>query len=151
MNPTVKQQTESAQNFDVTSGRSDIIQSAISILKSDIENRDYLPLLFGHGPYCYQRLVGGPYSSWESDYLHSLMVQGIIGLILVLYIYYNLLRRIIQGLRSNNYFLNSLAAAGIITFIMSFFTLRLTGWHSAGVFIIIYNFLEKGLSQDKSG
>ena len=59
-----------------------------------------------------------------------------------------LLKYIVKGLRSDDYLVNALATAGIITFVMSFFTLRITGWHSVGVFIIIYNFLVRGLADE---
>jgi len=149
MNPTARNDSQSESTIDFSSGRMDIIANAISILQTDITSKNFVNIIFGHGPFSYQRLVQGPYSSWESDYLHSLMEQGLIGFILVLSIYYFLLKHIIKGLRSDDYLLNGLATAGIITLVMSFFTLRITGWHSVGVFIIIYNFLVRGLADEE--
>jgi O-antigen ligase len=149
MNPRAIKAAPSESTIDFSSGRGDIIANAISILQSDISNKNYVNIVFGHGPFSYQRLIQGPYSSWESDYLHSLMEQGIIGLILVILIYSYLIRYIYKGLRSDDYLVNALATAGIITFVMSFFTLRITGWHSAGVFIIIYHFLVRGLADEE--
>jgi hypothetical protein len=148
MNPTVVVNQEQESSIDMTSGRAELISQAVTIIKSDWINGKLVKIMFGYGPFSCQRMVGKPYSSWESDYLHSLMEQGLIGLFLVISIYYLLLKYIVKGLRSDDYLLNALATAGIITFVMSFFTLRITGWHSVGVFIIIYNFLAKGLSDE---
>ena len=147
MKPVSGDKTTQEKTVDITSGRSEIIRQAVSIIKTDWENGNFINIIFGYGPFSYQRLTRGQFSSWESDYLHALMEQGLFGLSLVIIIYYLFFKSVIRGLRIQNYRINALAVVGIITFIMSFFTLRITGWHSAAVFIIIYNFLIRSIAE----
>jgi hypothetical protein len=142
INPISPELQSQPSTLDLTSGRKGIILDALEILKSDINNQNIDRLLFGHGLSSYRRLVTSIFSSWESDYLEILMNQGLIGLFILLLLYFYFLKAIWKGLQSENIRLNSLAITGIVFVVMSFFTLKLCSWHSGGIFLITLLMLE---------
>lgn len=142
INPIAKADSSSSSTVDLSSGRKGIILDALSILNSDLQQMNFSSLIFGHGLSSYRRLVHSPWASWESDYLEILMSQGILGLIIILLLYFYFLRMIWQGLQSESVLTNSMAISGIIFWIMSFFTLKLVSWHSGGIFLLILLLLE---------
>ncbi len=148
MNPLARPPDTMEHNLDFSSGRNSIIRDAISRVTDDWHDQHFLSLVVGYGLSSRQRLIGGGFTSWESDYLQSFMDQGLIGFLLVMGIYFLYSRRILKGLMAENFLLNTLAAAGIVTLVMSIFTLRITGWHSAGVFIINYFLLQRGIRNE---
>ncbi len=142
INPIAKAESSSSPTVDLSSGRKGIILDALSILNSDLQQRNFSSLVFGHGLSSYRRLVQSPWASWESDYLEILMSQGIVGLILVLLLYFYFLRMVWKGLQADSELTNSVAISGIIFWIMSFFTLKLVSWHSGGIFLLTLLLLE---------
>lgn len=142
INPFAKNQVKDQVNIDFTSGRGSIIQDAYRVISKDWQEKQYKKIILGYGQHSRYRLVNDEFTSWESDYLQITMNQGIVGLVIILLLYLYFLKRIWRGLRSDNNLLNGLAVSGLTIFLMSFFTLKLTGWHSGAMFIIILTFLE---------
>lgn len=142
INPIAKAESSSSLTVDLSSGRKGIIRDALSIINSDLQQMNFSSLVFGHGLSSYRRLVQSPWASWESDYLEILMNQGIVGLILILLLYFYFLRVVWQGLQSDSVLTNGVAISGIIFWIMSFFTLKLVSWHSGGVYLLTLLLLE---------
>lgn len=142
INPISLGDQSQTSTVDLSSGRKGIILDAVKVIKSDFENRDIGRMVFGHGLSSYRRLVTSPYASWESDYLEIFMSQGVMGLILLLLLYFYFLKAVWKGLISRQLRLNGLAISGIVFFMMSFFTLKLCSWHSGGIFLIILLMLE---------
>ena len=142
INPIGEGDPSQSSAVDLSSGRKDIILAAIKIISTDFENLNVSRILLGHGLSSYQRLVTGPYTCWESDYLEIFMNQGLIGLVILLLLYFYFIKAIWKGLRSRQILLNSLAISGVIFLVMSFFTLKLTSWHSGGIFLITLLMLE---------
>lgn len=132
---------EAAPPQDFSSGRKDIIADALRITAGGIRDGNYAKLVFGHGLSSRKRMVEGYISSWESDFLQIFMNQGLVGLLLAMGIYAGFARVIWRGLRSEDLLLTGLAAAGIGYSVMSFFTLQITAFNSAGTFALLYAFL----------
>lgn len=126
---------------DFSSGRKAIIADAVRITADELHQGNYARLLFGHGLSSRKRMVEGYISSWESDFLQIFMNQGLIGLLLAIGIYAGFASVIWRGLRSPDLLLTGLAAAGIGYSVMSFFTLQITAFNSAGTFALLYAFL----------
>jgi len=142
INPLVKNQIYNRENVDLTSGRESIMQDAYQVISEDLQKGQFKKFILGYGQHSRYRLVNNEFTSWESDYLQILMNQGIVGLAIILLLYLYFLKRILRGLLSNNHLLQGLAASGLTIFLMSFFTLKLTGWHSGAMFMIILAFLD---------
>lgn len=132
---------EVAPSQGFSSGRSGIIADAVRITARGFRQGDYARLLFGHGLSSRKRMVEGYISSWESDFLQIFMNQGLVGLLLAIGIYAGFARVIWRGLQSPDLLLTGLAAAGIAYSVMSFFTLQITAFNSAGTFALLYAFL----------
>ena len=145
INPFYKAPPEAATEIvpgqDFSSGRKAIIIDALRITSGEIRQGNYSKLIFGHGLSSRKRMVEGYISSWESDFLQIFMNQGLIGLLLAMGIYAGFIRAIWHGLRSPDLLLTGLAAAGIGYSVMSFFTLQITAFNSAGIFALLYAFL----------
>ena len=104
--------------------------------------KEYTGIIFGYGQHSRYRLVNNEFTSWESDYLQIMMNQGILGLFILLLIYFHFLKIIWRNFLTRSDILNGISAAGLTIFLMSFFTLKLTGWHSGAMFVITLTFLE---------
>lgn len=137
--PVVAEETAPSQDF--SSGRKAIVADAMRITAGELRQGNYTKLLFGHGLSSRKRMVEGYISSWESDFLQVFMNQGLIGLLLAMGIYAGFARVIWHGLRSPDLLLTGLAAAGVGYSVMSFFTLQITAFNSAGTFALLYAFL----------
>jgi O-antigen ligase len=142
INPLAKNQINNRENVDLTSGRESIMQDAYQVISQDWQKGQFKKVILGYGQHSRYRLVNNEFTSWESDYLQILMNQGIVGLAIILLLYLYFLKQILRGLLSNNHLLQGLAASGLTIFLMSFFTLKLTGWHSGAMFMIILAFLD---------
>ncbi len=141
INPLAQQLTTPSSNpqksLDLTSGRASIYQDAWHFLQEDWENGHWVNLLLGHGLNSRNRLVQSPYTSWESDYVQALMNQGVVGLTLVIIIYLLFLKRAWQALRSPSVRRQASGAAAVAFWLMSFFTLKLTGFTDAAIFAVL--------------
>jgi O-antigen ligase len=108
-------------------------------LKSDRKN-----ILLGHG--LESRIILFPkskFTSWESDYIESFISQGLIGLILTIFIYIQFFRGLFQvyfKVKNTNYskYAFALIASGISIWIISFFSSQLIGKTSSAHFVILY-------------
>jgi O-antigen ligase len=142
MNPFTSSENGEQETVDLTSGRQSIFEDAIRIIKQDLTDKKYSRLIFGYGQHSRFRLVNNEFTSWESDYLQILMNQGILGLLILLLMYLYFIKVIWLNLLDRSILLNGISIAGFTIFFMSFFTLKLTGWHSGAMFIITMAFLE---------
>lgn len=142
INPFAKSENGQQETLDLTSGRQSIIEDAIRIISQDLHEREYGRIVFGYGQHSRYRLVNNEFTSWESDYLQILMNQGILGILILLLMYFYFLKIVWKSLLARSDLLHGISAAGLTLFLMSFFTLKLTGWHSGAMFIITLAFLE---------
>jgi len=132
------QKEEIIDSQDFSSGRRSIIDDAVNITSQEIEEGDFLALVFGHGLQSRQLLVDSPFTSWESDYLQALMDQGIVGLLIIIIMYFLLFTAIIRQKNILNFQNSALAVSGIGIFVMSFLTQRIISLASGGLFVILY-------------
>ncbi len=131
------------QSLDLTSGRASIYQDVFHFLKEDWQKGNWLNLLLGHGLNSRNRMVQSPYTSWESDYFQALMNQGLWGLLLIIVIYFLFLKHAWHALLSKNPLLQAAGAAAVAFWLMSFFTLKLTGFTDAALFAVLTVFLKQ--------
>jgi hypothetical protein len=123
---------------DFSSGRKSIIDDAINITCKEFREGDFLTLIFGHGLQSRQILVDSPFTSWESDYLQAFMNQGIIGLLIIILMYFLLIKVVINRINDLDFQNSALAVSGIGIFVMSFLTQRMISLSSGGLFVILY-------------
>jgi hypothetical protein len=143
----------SSRRIDFSSGRKQIISNAVDIINRDIDNLKWKRLLVGHG--LNSRKIYYPdtiFRSWESDYLESILSQGLFGLLIVIFIYILFIRQIIQVLiRKKTYRENMIhfgfAISGAGYVVMSFLTHVLLGFSSSLVFFILYGILADTVSE----
>ncbi len=133
----------SAKSLDLTSGRASIYQDARHFLHQDWKEGHWINVLLGHGLNSRNRMVQSKFTSWESDYLQSLMNQGLVGLVLVIVIYGLFLKRAFRSLLSDNWRQQGVGAAALAFWLMSFFTLKLTGFTDAAIFAVLVVFLRQ--------
>ena len=145
-------------NPDLSSGRNEIYYDAYEVFKTDL-NTGWENIILGHG--LESRIILFPkslYTSWESDYIETFISQGLVGLLLVVLIYYQLFKRLFQLLlkvRQTEYykFALGLLVSGIAFFTISFFSSQLVGRNSSAYFVVIYAliiFIDRVFSKDKS-
>ena len=104
-------------------------------------------ILFGHG--LNSRVILFPsshYTSWESEYIESFMTQGLIGLLLVILIYYQFFKNLfnLQNKSSNSIyriFSLGISISGISFGIISFFSSQLLGQNSSAYFVVLYSLI----------
>jgi O-antigen ligase len=114
----------------------------IADLKSGWKN-----IFFGHG--LNSRVILFPssrYTSWESEYIESFMTQGLIGLLLVIMIYYQFFKNLfnLQRKSSNSIyriFSLGISVSGISFWIISFFSSELLGQNSSAYFVVLYSLI----------
>ncbi len=147
LNPLSIATATAEHRVDLTSGRAQIVAEARDIIAADWREGRVVPLLVGHGLASRQRLVGGKFSSWESDYLQAFMDHGLAGLLVVVGLVVLFLRLCLRALADPRARVAALGVAGIIALVMSPLTLKLTSWHGAGVFVVTYNLLRRGLER----
>ena len=128
--------TPSAGPVDQSSGRRAIINDGLSILRSLPAEGRYHEILLGTGLDSRKRLVGGPFTSWESDYLQVLLNQGVVGLGLLLLIWGRVLVGAWRGFVSGRPEGVALAVGVVGLFLMSPLTLVITGWQMVGLLIL---------------
>jgi len=129
-------------NTDISSGRSEIYNDAYNIVIADLKS-GWENIFFGHG--LNSRVILFPssrYTSWESEYIESFMTQGLIGLLLVILIYYQFFKNLFNLLlRSSNsiyrIFSLGIAISGISFWIISFFSSQLLGQNSSAYFVVL--------------
>jgi len=148
LNPLSVAAASAGPQVDLTSGRAQIVAEARDIIADDWREGRFGRVLVGHGLASRQRLVGGKFSSWESDYLQAYMDHGLLGLLAVVGLVVLYLRLCLRGLAGPDVRVAALGVAGIIALAMSPLTLKLTGWHSAGVFVVNYHLLRRGLADE---
>jgi hypothetical protein len=144
LNPTTIISTETSQNIDFSSGRKQIIEEATQMLREDIKTGDWLHLVFGNG--LYSRIMffpDGIWGGWESDYLEALMSHGIFGLLILLAVYYYLLKLPIEIVKKNNSWEAYILQLGFIMstiglFCMSFLTHITLGFSSVVIISFLY-------------
>lgn len=155
INPKTIAGLGSTKKIDFSSGRKQIINNAIVIVKRDIENQNWQRILVGHG--LNSRKIYYPdtiFRSWESDYLESFLSQGFLGLLLVIFIYILFIRRIFQVLirektyRENTIFIG-FAASAMGYAVMSFLTHILLGFSSTLIYFILYGTLQIWYQNEK--
>jgi len=86
------------------------------------------------------------YTSWESEYIESFMTQGLIGLLLVILIYYQFFKNLSNLLsKSSNsdyrIFSLGITISGISFWIISFFSSQLVGQNSSAYFVVLYSLM----------
>lgn len=130
-------------NPDLSSGRSEVIEQAAQVVSNDLKS-SWQNLVFGHG--LESRIILFPkslYTSWESDYLETLISQGLLGLLIIVLIYYQFFNEFIKSLKKvqKEYlkFFTGLFASGITFWVISFFTSQLVGKVSSAHFVVIYS------------
>ncbi len=128
---------------DLTTYRLGIIKDAWHILQTDIQDNQYAKVLWGHGIYSRKRLVPSVHISWQSDYLQVLMDMGLIGLILLIWLYKDFLRTATRKWGHPEVLYQAFAWSALGYFLMSFLTLQVTGLYGAGVFSFLYAFLKQ--------
>lgn len=121
---------------DLSSGRGSIIGDGLDILRGLQADGDYRAILFGTGLDSRKRLVGGVFTSWESDYLQTLLNQGAAGLALLVLIWWRIMRSALRGVLSGRPEGVALAASMTALFLMSPLTLVVTGWQMAGLLVL---------------
>lgn len=133
-------------NPDISSGRTEIYFDAYKTLGSDFKN-GWKNIFFGHG--LNSRIILFPnshYTSWESEYIESFMTQGLIGLILVILIYYQFFKKLLEFLNRNinfeyRVFSLGIAISGIAFWIISFFSSQLVGQNSSAYFVMLFSLM----------
>ena len=133
-------------NTDISSGRNEVYNDAYNTMVTDLKF-GWQNILFGHG--LNSRVILFPsshYTSWESEYIESLMTQGLIGLLLVILIYYQFFKNLINLLlRSSNsiyrIFSLGILVSGISFGIISFFSSQLLGQNSSAYFVVLYSLI----------
>jgi len=125
------------QQQDFSSGRQSIWADARRIIAQDWQEKNWLPILLGHGARSRQRLIGNQYTSWESDYLQAYMNHGLLGLLIVLGVYFYFLKNAYRTFLSNHPTQQGIAIAALGFFLMSFLTLQLYSLNAAGIFGVI--------------
>lgn len=133
-------------NPDLSSGRNEIYNDAYNTFTSDFKT-GWKNIFFGHG--LESRIILFPkslYTSWESDYIETFISQGLIGLLIVLLIYYKFFRQLFQlfsKVRNSVYskFTLGLIASGISFWIISFFSSQLVGRNSSAYFVVLYSLI----------
>ena len=140
------------KQLDLTSGRASIYQDARQFIQQDWQQGHWVNILLGHGLNSRNRMVQSKFTSWESDYLQAYMNQGIMGLLLVMVIYVLFLKRVFAALMSDNVRRQGVAAAGLAFWLMSFFTLKLTGFTDAAIFAVLVVLLQQiGRTEERAG
>lgn len=135
---------EIREQIDLSSGRIQIIKDAFELQLSNVESGNWQQILFGHGLKSRQMLYKNYTGSWESDYLEVFMNQGLVGLVLVCWLY------LLLFLRINRYWQNcppktdfplflTMTVAVVAYWIMSFFTLEISGFNASAHFVIFYS------------
>ena len=133
-------------NTDISSGRNEVYNDAYNTMVTDLKF-GWQNILFGHG--LNSRVILFPsshYTSWESEYIESFMTQGLIGLLLVILIYYQFFKNLINLLlRSSNsiyrIFSLGILVSGISFGIISFFSSQLLGQNSSAYFVVLYSLI----------
>lgn len=132
---------------DLFSGRGIIISDGLKILRQNWEDRQFMELLLGEGLDSRQRLVGGKFTSWESDYLQVLLDQGAVGLGLLLWIWGMVFWQIIQAIWNRGQNCGpedvglAVGLAGLL--LMTPLTLVMTSWLNVGFVVIGSSWLRK--------
>ena len=145
-------------NPDLSSGRNEIYNDAYQVFASNL-NTEWKNIILGHG--LESRIILFPkslYTSWESDYIETFISQGLVGLLLVVLIYYQLFKRLFQLLskvsQTGYYkFALGLLASGIAFWSISFFSSQLVGRNSSAYFVVIYSliiFIDRVFSKDNT-
>ncbi len=129
--------------IDLSSGRSQIYRDALHILSKDWQEKRWVNLLLGHGLKSRTELFQSSYRSWESDYLQALLNQGIVGLVILLGIYFIFLKNLaflvaflLHGAHSPGLG-GGFFAAGLSYWIMSFFTLQISNIYGCAYFVVL--------------
>jgi len=133
-------------NPDISSGRTEIYFDAYKTFTSDLKI-GWENIFFGHG--LNSRVILFPnslYTSWESEYIESFMTQGLIGLLLVILIYYQFFKNLSNLLsKSSNsdyrIFSLGITISGISFWIISFFSSQLVGQNSSAYFVVLYSLM----------
>ena len=133
-------------NTDISSGRNEIYNDAYNTMMTDLKS-GWENIFFGHG--LNSRVILFPsshYTSWESEYIESFMTQGLIGLLLVILIYYLFFKNLFSlllRLKDSNFRIFSLgiAISGISFWIISFFSSQLLGQNSSAYIVVLYSLI----------
>jgi hypothetical protein len=144
INPITNEVRASDLTLDLSSGRRGIFADACQWTARAVRERRFVALAFGHGLASRQRLVGGPFTSWESDYVQAFMNQGIFGLGCVVLIAGCLLVRARHGFASGDPVAAGLAAAAVAQVVLSLLTLQLTSFGGAGWCVLLATYLGRG-------
>jgi O-antigen ligase len=154
LNPTTIISPETLQDIDLTSGRKQIIEEAAQMLREDVKEGDWIHLTFGNG--LYSRIMyfpDGIWGGWESDYLEALMSQGILGLFILVAVYYYLLKLSIKIIKINRSWEEYILQLGFIMstiglFCMSFLTHITLGFSSVVIISLLYAIMKGQLNND---
>ncbi|GAB4377650.1 MAG: hypothetical protein Kow0042_25680 [Calditrichia bacterium] len=153
INPFAPVKSTGGHPADITSGRGSIVQDAVVLLKKQVQDSRWDRILLGHGLRSRVILSDSPFRSWESDYLEVFMNQGLLGLGLVLAIYFLFLKRIVLLLKPEILNSQSLVPGVVISagafWVMSFFTLQLQGISSAAIFVVLFTMADALPEQKK--
>jgi len=133
-------------SHDISSGRFGIYTDAYNTIRTDFQS-NWENILIGHG--LNSRIIlfpGSQFTSWESEYVESLMTQGLIGLLLVILIYIQFFKNLLTLLMrlknsQNRIFSFGLAISGISFGIISFFSSQLLGQNSSAYFVVLYSLI----------
>jgi len=131
-------------NPDLSSGRNEVYNDAAKLISTDLKY-EWKNILLGHG--LESRIILFPksdYTSWESDYIESFISQGLIGLILTIFIYFQFFRGLLHAfskVKNTDYsrFALGLISSGISIWVISFFSSQLIGKTSSAHFVILYS------------
>lgn len=154
LNPSTIISEQTTQNIDFSSGRKQIIDEAAQMLRDDVKEGDWIHLIFGYG--LYSRIMyfpDGIWGGWESDYLEALMSQGILGLFILIAVYYYLLKLSIKIIKINRRWEEYILQLGFIMstiglFCMSFLTHIALGFTSVVIISLLYAILKGQLKID---
>ncbi len=145
-------------NPDLSSGRHEIYYDAYEVFKTDL-NTGWENIILGHG--LESRIILYPkslYTSWESDYVETFVSQGLVGLLLIILIYYQFFKRLtklLSKVSQTEYYKLALGllVSGIAFWTISFFSSQLVGRNSSAYFVVIYSliiFIDRVLANDKT-
>ncbi|RQV98611.1 MAG: hypothetical protein EH225_12955 [Calditrichaeota bacterium] len=144
INPLSQTTNTTAESIDLSSGRNEIIRDATIILSRSVKENEWGRVIFGYGLASRKILVNSIFRSWESDYLEALMNQGIIGLLILLTIYWKFLLLVKRYFfRPEHPVAFGYAVSGLGFWLMSFLTVQLLGIYNPAFFAILYGALSE--------
>ncbi|HMU43359.1 MAG TPA: O-antigen ligase family protein [Ignavibacteriaceae bacterium] len=134
---------------DFSSGRLSLYMESAKVFSSNWENAEIIKLLLGRG--LNSRMIIYPessFTSWESDYIESFMNQGLIGVILLIAIYYIFFQSLVKTLKPISSQVDfglviGILMAGVGFWIISFFSSQMIGQNSSAYFAIMIASFEK--------